>query len=41
MRNSRSESMHWLLKPRKFLKKDGQCKMGPPGLETMFVIILE
>jgi len=41
MRNSRSESMPWLLKPKRFLRKDGQCRMGLHGLETMFVIILE
>jgi len=40
-RNSRSESMPWLLKPKRYLRKDGQCRMEHHGLETMFVIILE
>jgi hypothetical protein len=41
MRNSRSESMPWLLKPKRFLRKDGQCRMELHGLEIMSVIILE
>jgi hypothetical protein len=41
MRNSRYGSMPWLLKPRRFLRKDGPCRMELPGLETMSAIILE
>lgn len=40
MKSLKFESMLWLLKLRRFQKKDGRCKMELRGLEIMFVIIL-
>lgn len=40
MRSLRFESMLWLQKPKRSLKKDGLCRMGLLGLEITSGITL-